>query len=121
MLKRRYSGDRERINEEQYSLFQREKYNPFIGIIPLFIQLFLVIGMLQVMYHPLQHMFHLDKRVIDVLIQATRNLYGIYEGSGEQLLVIEAVQRSENISMFQSALAGFHDSKSILQLLGKLI
>lgn len=117
ILKRRYSGDRERINEEQYNLFQKEKYNPFIGIIPLFIQLFLVIGMLQVIYHPLQHMLHLDQSIIDVLIQATRNLYGISGGSGEQLLVIKAVQRPENISMFQSALAGFPDGKNALQLL----
>jgi len=117
ILKRRYPGDRERINEEQYNLFHKEKYNPFIGIIPLFIQLFLVIGMLQVIYHPLQHMLHLDKSVIDVLIQAGRNFYGTNVSSGEQLLVIEAIQRQENISMFQSVLAGFPDNKIILQQL----
>jgi YidC/Oxa1 family membrane protein insertase len=116
-IKRRYSGDRERINEEQYSLFQKEKYNPFIGIILLFIQLCLVIGMLQVMYHPLQHMLHLDKRVIDALIQVARNLSGIHGGGGEQLMAIKAIQRPENISMFQSALAGFPDGKITLQLL----
>jgi len=117
IIKRRYSGDRERINEEQYNLFKKEKYNPFIGIIPLFIQLFLVIGMLQVMYHPLQHMLHLDKSVIDVLIKTTRDLYGTHGGSGEQLLVLDAVQHSENISMFQSALAVFPNNKIILQLI----
>jgi len=119
IIKRRYSGDRERINEEQYILFQKEKFNPFIGIIPLFIQLFLVIGMLQVMYHPLQHMLHLDKSVINVLIQTTRDLYGTYSGSGEQLLVLNAVQRSENISIFQTALAGFPNDKIILRSLEK--
>jgi YidC/Oxa1 family membrane protein insertase len=117
MLKRRYSGDIERINEEQYNLFQKEKYNPFIGIIPLFIQLFLVIGMLQVMYHPLQHMLHLDKSVIDVLIQTARNIYGIHEGGGEQLLILETIQELQNISIFQQALSGFSDGKIILQLL----
>jgi YidC/Oxa1 family membrane protein insertase len=116
-LKRRYSGDRERINEEQYNLFQKEKYNPFIGIIPLFIQIILVIGILQVMYHPLQHMLHLDKSVIDVLIQTTRNLHGTNGSIGEQLLVIKAIQRPENIPMFQSALTGFPDSKTTLQIL----
>ena len=119
ILKRRYSGDRERINEEQYGLFKKEKYNPFIGIIPLFIQLFLVIGMLQVMYHPLQHMLHLDKSVIETLIQTTRDLYGAYSGSGEQLLVLDAVQHSENIPVFQTALTGFPDNKNILQLLSQ--
>jgi YidC/Oxa1 family membrane protein insertase len=117
MLKRRYPGDRERINEEQYNLFQKEKYNPFIGIIPLFIQLFLIIGVLQVIYHPLQHMIHLDQNVIDALVQAARNLFGTNGSSGEQLLVIEAIQHPENIAVFQSALAGFQDSQITLQLL----
>ena len=117
IIKRRYSGNRERINEEQCNLFKKEEYNPFIGIIPLFIQLFLVIGMLQVMYHPLQHMLHLDKSIIDMLIKTTRDLYGTHGGSGEQLLALDAVQRSENISMFQSVLTGFPNNKIILQLI----
>jgi len=117
IIKRRYSDDKERISEEQYKLFQKEKYNPFIGIIPLFIQLFIVIGMLQVMYHPLQHMLHLDHSVIDLLIKNTRNIYGSHGGIGEQLLVLDAVQQPENISMFQSALSGFLNSTIILQLI----
>jgi len=117
ILKQRYSGDRERINEEQYDLFQKEKYNPFVGIVPLFIQFFLIIGMLQVMYHPLQHMLHLDKEVIDVLIQITQNLLRTNGSAGEQLLVIEAFQYQKNVSIFQSALAVFPDSQNIVRLL----
>jgi YidC/Oxa1 family membrane protein insertase len=117
ILKRRYSGDRERINEEQYRLFQKEKYNPFIGIIPLFIQLFLVIGMLQVMYHPLQHMLHLDTNIIDILIQTARSFFGTNGSVGEQLLVIKSIQRPENIPLFQSALVDFPNREVILRLL----
>lgn len=71
VIKRRYSGDKERISEEQYELFKKEKYSPLVGLVPLFVQLFLVMGMLQVMYHPLQHMLRLDQAAIDGLVQQT--------------------------------------------------
>jgi len=60
-LRRQFSGEREVLNAAQYDLFKNEKYSPFIGLIPLFIQLFLLMGVLQVMYHPLQHVFRFDR------------------------------------------------------------
>ena len=56
LIKRRYTGDKEQINEEQYSLFKRERYNPFIGLIPLFVQLVLIIGIMRVMLDPMRHL-----------------------------------------------------------------
>jgi YidC/Oxa1 family membrane protein insertase len=55
-IKQRYAGDKSQLNEAQYELFQKEKYSPLIGIVPLFVQLILIIGILQVMYHPMQHL-----------------------------------------------------------------
>jgi len=55
-IKKRYPHDKEQLNEEQYILFQREKYSPLVGVIPLLVQLVLLMGMLQVMYDPLHHM-----------------------------------------------------------------
>jgi len=56
VIKKRYPHDKDQLNEEQYNLFQREKYSPLVGIIPLLVQLVLLMGMLQVMYDPLHHM-----------------------------------------------------------------
>jgi len=56
VIKRRYSGDKEQINEEQYNLFKNERYSPFVGLIPLFAQLILIIGIMQVMLDPLRYM-----------------------------------------------------------------
>ena len=114
VIKQRYAGEKERLNEEQYELFKREKYSPFIGLVPLFLQLFLVMGMLQVMYHPLQHILRLDANIIDVLIQAVRDIYGTTGGFAEQLTVLEAFRRPENLSVFQTALYGFTDAENIL-------
>ena len=67
IIKRRYAGDKEQLNEEQYNLFKKEKYSPFVGLIPLFLQLFLIIGVMQVMYHPLQHLLRLEPDAVSVI------------------------------------------------------
>ena len=116
-LKIRYSGEKELLNEEQYNLFKKEKYNPFIGIVPLLIQLFLVIGMLQVMYNPLQHMLHLEKPVIEILVQTTRELSEKEINFGEQLLALEAANRPENLGVYRDVLAGLPNGNIILEKL----
>jgi len=55
-IKKRYNQDKERLNEEQYKLFGKERYSPLVGLVPLLAQLLLLVGMLQVMYDPLRHM-----------------------------------------------------------------
>ena len=86
VIKRRHAGDKESINEAQYELFRREKYSPLLGILPLFLQLFLVMGMLQVMYHPLQHMLRMDAGAIAAYIE-----YAGAAGFAPQLQVIETL------------------------------
>lgn len=120
LIKKRWSHDKERLNEEQYNLFKKEKYSPFLGVIPLIVQFILVIGVMQVMYNPLQHLFHLDKSVIDALIQASREFYGTQGGYGEQLRIIDAMHDDASLSVFQTALAGFPGSESILQSLSSI-
>lgn len=65
IIKRRYAGDKERLNEEQYNLFKKERYSPFVGLIPLFAQLILIIGIMQVMLNPMQHMHGIAESDID--------------------------------------------------------
>lgn len=55
-IKKRFADDKEKQNEEQYNLFKRERYSPFIGLIPLFAQLFFVIGIMQVMLDPMRYL-----------------------------------------------------------------
>jgi len=47
-LKCDYFGDRELINEETLKLYKREKYSPFLSVIPLIIQLVLLMGVIEV-------------------------------------------------------------------------
>jgi len=90
-IKRRYSGDKERLNEEQYLLFKKEKYSPLLGLAPLLMQLILIMGVLQVMYHPLQHVLRLPADVIEEIVQVVRATYADEGGFAPQLRALESV------------------------------
>ncbi|MBD5537616.1 MAG: preprotein translocase YidC [Lachnospiraceae bacterium] len=46
-IKAAYMGNSELISEEQYKLFKREGYSPFADLIPLFVQLALLMGVVE--------------------------------------------------------------------------
>lgn len=46
-IKAAYFGNKDLISEEQYKLFKREKYSPFADLIPLFVQLALLMGVVE--------------------------------------------------------------------------
>ena len=47
-VKARYYGDKEKVAEEHSKIYKEYKYNPFISIIPTIIQLFLLMGVIEV-------------------------------------------------------------------------
>lgn len=46
-IKAVYMGNQDAISEEQYKLFKKEGYNPFADLIPLFVQLALLMGVVE--------------------------------------------------------------------------
>ena len=117
LLKRRYSEDKEELNEEQYQLFKKENYNVFVGMIPLLLQVVLVIGMLQVMYRPLQHILRFDSYTINILTDTYYSLFGSISSSMGQLQVLQAIQYPENYILFQNALSAIPEMQPVLATL----
>ena len=94
-IKKLYAGDKERIGEEQYKLFEREGYNPGIGCLPTIIQIPIILGLIQVIYHPLQHLFRVASQTAQSLIQITGELLNKeLTGNSAELQVIEAIQNN---------------------------
>jgi len=91
IIKRRYAGDKERLDEEQYELFKKEGYSPLLGMVPLLLQLILIMGMLQVMYHPLQHILRLPPDLIEEIVQIVRVTYADGGGFTPQLRALDSV------------------------------
>lgn len=102
-IKANFIGDRDRIAEETQKLYKREKYNAFANLIPTFIQLVLLIGLIQVIYHPLNSIFHTSDSLAAALIQLTGQLTGCDVDAGSvQLTVVQAIQSGQFNDAFQA-------------------
>lgn len=107
-IKVKYFGDNNRIADEQSRLYKREKYNPFASIIPLLLQIFLLIGVIHVIYHPLDFLLNLDQSLINGLIEKTIELTNTNpEISSIQLVVVEAIKNPAFSAEFLSLQAKF--------------
>ena len=75
-IKAKHFGDKDRIADEQSKLFKKEKYNPLASLIPLAIQIILLLGLVAVIYHPLDYLLHLPADLIEALNSLTVSLTG---------------------------------------------
>ena len=99
-IKRRNKGNNTLIAEEQKALYRQSGYSTFKSLLPLLIQIPLILGLINVIYHPLKHLLHLDVGAIDLLIRQTAGILGISPtemGSGGQLKVLELVQSQAHL------------------------
>ncbi|NLV59041.1 MAG: membrane protein insertase YidC [Clostridiales bacterium] len=88
-IRERYAGDKDRIAEEQIKLYDQEHYSPAVGCLPMLLQIPLVLGLISVIYHPLQHLLHLDAASINALVAQAQTLLGTAElGASPQMAVI---------------------------------
>ena len=110
-IKARYAGDSEIISEKQFELYKKEKYSPMAGILPLFIQLGLLMGVVDVIYKPLKHLLHLNSDIITAFVNKTVELTGINPETGSiQLAVIEALNHMDFVPKFAELQSQFPNS-----------
>ena len=67
-IKAKYYGNGEKISEEQYELYKREHYQPLADLIPLALQLILLMGVIDVINHPEEHIFRGNPGVLDTTL-----------------------------------------------------
>ena len=67
-IKAKYYGNSEKISEEQYELYKREHYQPLADLIPLALQLILLMGVIDVINHPEEHIFRGTPGVLDTML-----------------------------------------------------
>lgn len=107
-IKVNYFGDNNRIADEQARLYKRVKYNPLASIIPLLLQIILLIGVIHVIYHPLDFLLNLDPSLITGLIEKTIELTNVNPDiSSIQLVVVEAIKNPALSTEFLSLQANF--------------
>lgn len=62
-LQKSYGSNPQRLQEEQQKLYQEEGYNPMGSCLPAFVQMFLLFGVIDVVYKPITHILHISKDV----------------------------------------------------------
>ncbi|MBR2030518.1 MAG: membrane protein insertase YidC [Clostridia bacterium] len=88
-LKARLSGNIDAIAEEQSKLFKREKYHPMLSLVPLFLQIFLLLAVIEIIYHPMTYLFGFGNGEIALVA----NYLGLDPSASTcQISIIEAIK-----------------------------
>ena len=119
-LKVNHYGDMDTFADEQAALFKKEKYRPMVSLIPLALQIFLLLGVVQIIYHPMDYLFAIDSATIRELATF---IGADMEQSSFQLKIIEAIKAgeitatsvipnvsTETLSSIISSVSGFENS-----------
>lgn len=93
-------GNKDKAAEEQMALYKKEGYRPLVGVVPMLIQIPIILGLISVVYNPLQHLLHLESPIIDAYVLKAEEITGTELGSTAQLKVIELIQSSDTFSDF---------------------
>ncbi len=91
-LKIKYIDDKDKFTDEQLVLYKRYKYNPFLDIIPLLIQIPIVLGLVGVVYRPLSYVMNLDRGIIEQLKDWLVNTLGIQADNMYQLEIFRQIR-----------------------------
>lgn len=103
-------------SEEQLKLYKRENYHPLAGLIPMMIQIPLVLGVLQVIYNPLQHLLRLPKEVIEVITNHAAGLLELTQaGSSIQAKAIDLIHNPAFVESFQGLECAGVDMAAVIQ------
>ncbi|MDR1713871.1 MAG: YidC/Oxa1 family membrane protein insertase, partial [Coriobacteriales bacterium] len=118
-LKARYAGNNTVMLEEQKKLYKSEHYSTLKNVLPLLIQIPIILGLINVIYNPLQHLLHIDATTINMLVAVVSGAAGISAeqlGSGAQLAVVELAQ-SDPLAFAASSYSGVYDALPAIQAL----
>ena len=115
-LKIKYIDDKDKYTDEQLALYKKYKYNPFLDVLPLCLQIPIVLGLVAVVYRPLSYVLDFDKNIIEKLQTWLTETLGVNDaGRTYQMRIIEKIHSgiipSENaVSDAVEKISGFSTS-----------
>ena len=88
-IKIKYFGDKDKISDETQELYKKEKYSALASLIPLFIQIILLMGLVEVINHPLDYIVNVKEENVNKAVELMmKNHEEVDEGSSSKQLVI---------------------------------
>lgn len=115
-LQIKFFGDKDTIAEKQAELYKKEKYNPLASLIPLAIQIIILMGVIEVIYHPLTYLLHIDSACIDAYLSAGQKLFEIDPvSSPAQLRLLGLIGQGEGPALASSVPEIWRSSISVFK------
>lgn len=72
-IKQKYAGNQQKIQEETQALYQREGFGAAnMGCAPMFVQLFVMLGLYEVIYSPITYVLHFSQEKVTALQNALK-------------------------------------------------
>ena len=88
----KHYGDKDAIAEGQAALYKREKYNPLASLVPLAIQILILMGIIEVIYHPITYLLHFSEDCINAYLAAGSQLFDFDPAANQaQLRLLKAI------------------------------
>lgn len=92
-LKIKYIDDKDKYTDAQVALYKEYKYNPFLDMLPLLLQIPIVLGLVGVVYRPLSYVLSVSSEAVDKLNSWLVNVVGITDaGSTYQITIAEKLK-----------------------------
>ena len=92
-LKIKYIDDKDKFTDAQVALYKEYKYNPFLDMVPLLLQISIVLGLVGVVYRPLSYVMSVGSETVDKLNNWLVNTLGVTDaGSTFQITIAEKLK-----------------------------
>ena len=95
-IQKKYAKDKDKQNQELMRLQEEYGYNPMAGCLPMFLNFFVLFGVIEAVYYPLQHILHIGKDTLTAVASAMGLNYDMYFGN-------TLIQQVQNGSLIQAA------------------
>ncbi len=113
-IKAKFFGDADTIAIEESKLYKQQKYSPLASLIPLTLQIIILLGVIGVIYHPFDHLFHIPQEIIAAINGLAANISGqAVDASSIQLTAVELI-KGQHYSDFLALNADFPSIASYL-------
>lgn len=102
-IKINYFGDNDKIADETAKLYKKEKYNAFISLIPLFVQIVLLVGLVEVINKPLTYILNVPEEEVTMLkedlLESDKSISP--ESSSIELMIVKDI-KNNNIEKYST-------------------
>ena len=121
-IKTKYFKDKDRIAEEEGELYKKEKYNPLASLIPLFVQIALLLGLISVINQPLKYIAKTDRNLIKEMNEITlkNNLSINKESSSIEVNTLDEIKNNKNIDSYKALKDKYPDIDKEIDKIQKL-